>query len=477
MARVADCRVDMYEKLPVPFGLVRYGVAPDHPEVKNCEDKFTEVAQSDNFRFIGNVEVGRQLPIRTLRDAYDAVLFTYGAPHDRQSGIAGSHLPGVCSARSFVGWYNGHPEHRHLPVDLAGGQDAIVVGNGNVALDVARILLADVDELRKTDIAEHALEQLSRSTVRRVRVVGRRGLMQASFTIKEVRELLRLPQIDFQPVDPALFPSPDVMIQLSRAQKRLVDLLASSAHRGRGASSSSSARFKSLSLDFLLQPVAFKEDPRDPTHHLRRAQLQKMQLDPATAHLKTARCQPAQDAQGPQQITIPADLAFTSIGYKSAVLQPFDESDLSLPFDEAAGHFAHDGHGRIMSRDSSSASETSINDDSVMFQPLPGLYCAGWVKNGPQGVIASTMTDAFHTAEIIASDWHRLGASLGGGTAANLRRPGWDFVRSKINQLALRTTSWKDWERVDQIERQRGEQRGKPREKIASVAEMLALLN
>lgn len=204
LAKVDGAVVDMYEKLPVPFGLARFGVAPDHPEVKvrggwergkvlgaditnrmlpmdvqNCEEKFTEVAGSPRFNFIGNIELGVDLPLQALKPHYDAIVFAYGAAKDKVLGIPGEEaLHNVYSARAFVGWYNGLPEHRELAPDLTAGEDAVIIGQGNVALDVARILLTDVDALRKTDIAEHALEELARSRVKRVRVVGRRGPMQ-----------------------------------------------------------------------------------------------------------------------------------------------------------------------------------------------------------------------------------------------------------------------------------------------------------
>lgn len=173
-----DAIVDMYEQLPVPYGLVRYGVAPDHPEVKNCQDTFEEVAQSPRFNYIGNVRVGFDVDLVKMKPHYDAMLFSYGASEDRQLGIPGEDLPGVYSARSFVGWYNGLPQFRDLRPNLHAGEQAVVIGQGNVALDVARILLSPVDALRGTDIADQAIQALSESRVRSVRVVGRRGPIQ-----------------------------------------------------------------------------------------------------------------------------------------------------------------------------------------------------------------------------------------------------------------------------------------------------------
>jgi adrenodoxin-NADP+ reductase len=179
MKHLPDAVVDMYEKLPVPYGLVRFGVAPDHPEVKNCQDTFEQVAASERFTYVGNVEVGKTLALVDMKPHYDAIMFAYGASEDRKLGIPGEDTySGVYSAREFVGWYNGHPDFSHLNPTLDMGEHAVVVGQGNVALDVARILVKPLDQLRTTDIAEHALAALSRSKIKRVEIVGRRGPLQ-----------------------------------------------------------------------------------------------------------------------------------------------------------------------------------------------------------------------------------------------------------------------------------------------------------
>ena len=180
LQKVPDAVIDMYEQLPVPYGLVRFGVAPDHPEVKNCQDTFEEVAQSPRFNYIGNIRVGHDIELAKLKPHYDAMLFSYGADEDRRLGIPGEDLEGVLSARAFVGWYNGLPQFQGLKPDLLSGEHAVIVGQGNVALDVARILLAPLDHLRKTDITEQAIQALSESKVKHVRVVGRRGPLQVS---------------------------------------------------------------------------------------------------------------------------------------------------------------------------------------------------------------------------------------------------------------------------------------------------------
>lgn len=188
MTKIPGAKVDMYEALPVPFGLVRFGVAPDHPEVKNCQERFEEVASSPDFTFIGNVSVGSRsdhldgssISLASILRHYHAVVFAYGASKDRALGIPGEDLDGVYSARAFVGWYNGLPEYADLAPDLTQGDEAVIVGQGNVALDVARMLLEDVDVLRKSDIAAHAIETLAKSRIKRVHIVGRRGPMQVS---------------------------------------------------------------------------------------------------------------------------------------------------------------------------------------------------------------------------------------------------------------------------------------------------------
>ncbi|EAQ87928.1 hypothetical protein CHGG_04547 [Chaetomium globosum CBS 148.51] len=267
MSKIQNAKVDMYEALPVPFGLVRFGVAPDHPEVKNCQEKFEEVASSPNFTFIGNVSVGTKsdhpdggtIPLASILRHYNAVVFSYGAAKDRTLGIPGEDLKGVYSAREFVGWYNGLPEHTDLAPDLTQGEEAVIIGQGNVALDVARMLLEDVNVLRKSDIAEHAIETLSKSKVKRVHIVGRRGPMQAAFTIKEIRELMRLPSVAFHPIDTSLIP-PDPK-SLPRAPRRLMDILL----KGSPTTPSSEAAQKSWSLDFLLSPTAFLPTTTTPT--------------------------------------------------------------------------------------------------------------------------------------------------------------------------------------------------------------------
>ncbi|KAJ5522755.1 hypothetical protein N7513_013328 [Penicillium frequentans] len=467
LSKHADLKVDMFEKLPVPFGLARYGVAPDHPEVKNCEDKFTEVATSSRFNFVGNIELGNDLPLAALKPHYDAILFAYGASQDKELGIPGENaLRSVYSARSFVGWYNGLPEHRDLNPDLSSGEDAVIVGQGNVALDVARILLSDVDTLRTTDIADHALEVLSRSRIRRVRVVGRRGPLQASFTIKEVRELLQLPSVSFEPIRDDVFPPEDVVNALPRAQKRLMQLLA------KGSANDPETATKKWSLDFLLSPECLDWSPVHP-YHLSHAKFSRNELDPSDPYTASSKVTPKYLSNGNlAQANLPASVFFRSVGYKSLPLPGLE--DLGIEFDNRRGVIPNDGLGRVTSP--SDSGEPRKLPDGSLISYLPGLYCAGWVKRGPTGVIASTMTDAFTTVDTILHDLASHEGSLlhNSGQSTGL---GWEGVTAEVQQRGLRATSWQDWQRIDSIERERGQQKGRPREKFTRVEEMLQVLD
>ncbi|RAO66834.1 uncharacterized protein BHQ10_002846 [Talaromyces amestolkiae] len=464
----------MYEQLPVPFGLVRYGVAPDHPEVKNCEEKFTEVATSSRFNFIGNIAVGSQLPFSTLKPHYDAILFAYGAAKDRELGIPGEDAKkNVLSARAFVGWYNGLPEYRDLAPDLTAGEHAVVVGQGNVALDVARILLSDVDALRKTDISEHALEELSRSKIKRVRVVGRRGPMQAAFTIKEIRELIQLPSVSFDTIPKDFLPPEDIVAALPRAQKRLIQLLA------KGSATDPSSASKSWSLDFLLSPHSLHWSPMFP-YRLSHAKFIRNEFSSPDPFAPDAKVQQHFLTSGnPAQVNIPCNVFFRSIGYKSLPLPGFE--GLGIEFDGRRGIIPNDGFGRVTST-TRAAEDTTTPLDQTHISHLPGLYCAGWVKRGPTGVIASTMMDAFGTADSIVADWEAskssseakisfLNSTSGGSTGL-----GWEGVRTEAMQRGLQPTSWEDWQRIDSVEKERGKAKGKPREKFGRVEEMLDVI-
>ncbi|KAF9881396.1 hypothetical protein CkaCkLH20_01546 [Colletotrichum karsti] len=460
MSQLPQTRVDMYESLPVPFGLVRFGVAPDHPEVKNCQDKFEEVASSPNFTFIGNVSIGDSglhpdsgtVPFDSLLRHYDAVLLAYGAAKDKTLGIPGElELRGIYSARSFVGWYNGLPEYAGLSPDLTKGDEAVIVGQGNVALDVARMLLEDVDVLRKTDITEAALAQLAASRVKGVHIVGRRGPMQAAFTIKEVRELMRISNAAFYPVDETLIP-PDLKT-LPRAAKRLMEVVA------KGSMARPNDVSRSWSLDFCLSPMEFlarKDSPSDVGNtRFERTELSS-KFDPGAQARLTG-----------DTTTMASHLVFRSIGYKSVALPGF--SAAGLAFDDRRGIVVHDGRGRVFRNSQAEAMESP---GSGIF---PGVYCAGWVKRGPTGVIASTMQDAFETGDSIVQDWLSGLQFLSGSETTPAA--GWDGVKTDIGHNALKRVSWDDWHKIDSAEKERGRAAGKLREKFTSTRAMLEVVS
>ncbi|KAH8161080.1 hypothetical protein CIB48_g7167 [Xylaria polymorpha] len=448
MSRIQHAKVDMFEALPVPFGLVRFGVAPDHPEVKNCQDKFEEVASSPGFTFIGNVAIGNQgdhfqgctIPLASLMRHYDAVVFAYGASKDKKLGIPNeSELRGIYSAREFVGWYNGLPDYADLAPDLTQGEEAVIIGQGNVALDVARMMLENLDVLRKSDITESAIETLSKSRIKRVHIVGRRGPMQAAFTIKEVRELMKLHSVHFHPVDMSLLP--DEISKLPRVQRRLMEVLV------KGSTSRAEHSDKSWSLDFCLSPTEFRgtADGRVQSTTFERTSLSSP-FDPTSSVQSLG-----------EKLQIPSSMVFRSIGYKSVALPGFTEE--GILFDDKKGVIQNDGFGRVL----------QATGNGVETTTLPGVYCAGWVKRGPTGVIASTMEDAFSTGDAITADWTAETPFLNLGESH-----GWEGLRTEVDKEKCRVIQWDDWKKIDRAERERGLLAAKEREKFTSTDEMLA---
>ncbi|OTB03308.1 hypothetical protein M426DRAFT_74073 [Hypoxylon sp. CI-4A] len=452
MTKVPKTKVDMFEALPVPYGLVRFGVAPDHPEVKNCIDKFEEVASSPDFTFIGNVSIGNTgahfdgctIPLASLMRHYDAVVFAYGASKDKKLGIPGeSELKGIYSAREFVGWYNGLPEYADLAPDLTQGDEAVIIGQGNVALDVARMLLENVDILRKSDITEAAIETLLKSRIKRVHIVGRRGPMQAAFTIKEVRELMKLHGVGFHDIDMSLIP--DEISKLPRARRRLMDIMV------KGSAARVDTAAKSWSLDFCLSPTEFIGRPDGNIE--------------STVFERTSLASPFDSSSSVvgtgEKLVIPSSIAFRSIGYKSVGLPGFDEAGIS--FNDRKGVIDNDGMGRV------SRIQSDKDDTQQQGSHLPGVYCAGWVKRGPTGVIASTMEDAFSTADAISSDWNFDAPFLKAETSS-----GWEALRAGVEHGKCRVIQWQDWMKIDKAERERGLLVGKEREKFTSTNEIVS---
>jgi len=408
-------QVDIYEKLPVPYGLVRFGVAPDHPEVKNCISTFNKTVTNPSVTYCGNVGLGRDVSLSSLRANYNSVLLTYGADEDRTLGIPGENLENVMAAKDVVSLYNGVPGYQDLKVNLD-TDTVVVVGIGNVALDVVRMLLTPVDQLRKTDVTEVWLEQLVKSKVERVVVVGRRGPLQVSFTIKELRELLKLDDVRTNVRKEDLVGVREALASVARPRKRLTELILKA---GEGQSSKGES-CKEWELKLFRSPLEFRSDGAG------------SKVSSVLLGVNRPVGEQVEDT-GKREI-LNTGLVLRSIGYKSVSAEP------SLPFDSKRG-VVPNMEGRVTGEE--------------------GLYVAGWLATGPRGVIIDTMNTAFRVASIMAEDLKSKPLSEVNG------REGM--------QLPGNIVSWEDWERIEIEENNRGEVLGKPREKIWTVEEMLAV--
>jgi ferredoxin--NADP+ reductase len=422
-----DVRVDMLERLPAPFGLVRFGVAPDHPKLKEAIAVYDRIARSPEFRFYGNVTVGRDIAVDALLEAYHAVIFASGAESDRRLGVPGEDLPGSYTATEFVGWYNGHPDYRDRTFDL-NQEVAVIVGQGNVAADVCRILAKTMDELRHTDIAEHALDALAASRVREIYVVGRRGPAQAKFTAKELRELGDLDDADVI-VDPAeLALNPESLAEFEdrkgAAAKKNVAILSDFAARpDRG-------RRRHIIFRFLLSPVEIVG-----THRVEGVVFERNRLSGPPFE---------QSARGTgERLELPAGLVFRSIGYKGTAMP-------GVPFDARQGVFP--------------TREARVVDTAGT--AVPGLYACGWIKRGPTGIIGTNKPCSVATVAALLADL----------PADAPPKPGAEAIPALAGSDGRRVVSYDDWIAIDQAEIGRGVPKGKPREKFTSVEEMLDLL-
>ncbi|ORY96913.1 hypothetical protein BCR43DRAFT_524931 [Syncephalastrum racemosum] len=434
-----NAHIDMFDSLPVPHGLVRFGVAPDHPEVKNVMSTFDRVAEDDRFRFLGNVTVGGQpgsagsITVDELKQHYDALLFSYGASEDRRLGVVNEDAYGVDSARAFVAWYNGLPGFENLKLPLDDTDTAVVIGQGNVALDCARILLSPIDVLRKTDITEYALEALSKSRIRHVHVVGRRGPVQAAFTAKELREQMNLPNVafkaDYDWIKAEIAASKDFVTK-SRPLKRLMGILE------KGSPLQDAER--TWTLEFLRSPHAIRTTD---DHRVRGIEYEINRLEGPPEQRR---------AVGTGEYTSQeCGLVLRSIGYKSVPME-------GVPFDARQGRVPNT-YGKIVDNG----------------QEVPGMYTAGWLKRGPTGVIVSTMSDAYETADTLAQDVRDGKAMLpqkGDKTGAT-------GLSDLFKARNIRPVSYLDWKKIEAAEFAAGEALGKPREKLFRVQDMLAILD
>ena len=422
-----NVRVDLIDRLPTPYGLVRAGVAPDHQKLKAAIRVYEKIAQRAGFAFIGNVNVGRDVSIEELGRFYDATVLSYGAETDKRLGLPGEDLPGSHTATEFVGWYNAHPDYRNRAFDFS-CEVAVVIGQGNVAMDVSRILAKTADELKATDIAAYALDALSRSRIREIHLVGRRGPAQAKFTPPEIREIGELADCDpiVQAEDLVLNAASEAELGDPKNRHALDNVTILREFAARGAPTKSKRYF-----------VRNFESPKEivGSGRVERIVLEKTSLS-GEAFRQSAR------GTG-ERVEIACGLVLRSIGYNGIAMS-------GVPFDERAGVIPG-AAGRVVANGA----------------PVVGLYSAGWIKRGPTGVIGTNKPDGYETAESLLADVPGLRPCPVPDTQALL-----DLLRTR----GVRVVSFDDFRKLDAAEVARGKAAGKPREKIATVAEMLALL-
>ena len=415
--------VDLFDRLPTPFGLVRGGVAPDHPKIKSVTKAWEKTAQNPGFTFWGNVEIGRDVKLAELKRFYDAVIFTSGAETDRRMDIPGEDLEGSHAATEFVGWYNGHPDYAHRKFALD-SEAAVIIGQGNVAMDVSRLLAKTADELKSTDVATHALAAFADSRVKDIYIVGRRGPAQAKFTSPELRELGELAVADavVLPNDLALSSADEGEVAADNVVAKNLDLLRELAER------TSHGKQRRVHLCFKLSPVRIEgKDGR-----VCSIVLEKTKLEGEAG---------AQRAVGTgETVEIPCGLVFRSVGYKGKAID-------GVAFDAKSGTIPN-VNGRV----------------TVDGKSLPGLYVAGWIKRGPSGVIGTNKPCAVESVEKLLEDR----ASL--PRAPSREASG---LKALLADRKVEPVSFADWQRIDAVEQERGKALGKPREKLTRWEELL----
>ncbi|WFL76821.1 FAD-dependent oxidoreductase [Altererythrobacter arenosus] len=409
-----DARVDVFDMLPVPYGLIRTGVAPDHQSIKGVSRRYEKVALSDNVRFVGNVKVGEDVTIPELLELYDAVVLATGAPHDRSLGLDGEDCGNIFGSAAFVGWYNGHPQFADLDPDLAGGH-AVVIGMGNVALDVARILSKTEAEFEGADIVAHALDALKGSKIKKITVLGRRGPHQIMMTPKELGELAELQRASPR-VDKADLPDEAEDALLEPGLRKSVTHLRSFAAIPEAIHADKPIE---VEFDFFANPVAFEGDDGG----VRKVKVESTEVSAGRA------------TGSGEFYDVPADLVVTCIGYRTSPIP-------DVPFDERAGRFAND-EGRI----------------------LPGIYCVGWARRGPSGTIGTNRPDGYGVVEKIGEDMD----SGVLGRAAKRGREGFDALAA---ERGLDVVTFRDWKKIEEAEEQAARE-GAPREKFVDIEAMI----
>lgn len=427
--------VDVFDRLPVPFGLVRFGVAPDHEKIKNVTRVYEKTASHSNFRFYGNIDIGTDLTLSDLRRHYHQICYCTGAQTDRRMGIPGEDLQRSHPATEFVAWYNGHPDYRDLEFDLS-VESVAVVGVGNVAVDVARILCRTREELATTDIADHALDVLCHSNIRQVYILGRRGPAQAAFTNPEVRELGELAGADIRvvPEEVRLDPLSLEFVEESNDKnlRKKVEILQSYIDRP------PTGKPRTLTLRFLVSPVELYDDGSGGVKGMKLVHNQLYSSDDGSLRPRhTDRF---------EQLDV--DMVFRSVGYRGVPLA-------GLPFDESSGVVPNEA-GRVV--------------DPGTGAPVVGLYVAGWIKRGPSGIIGTNKPDAGETVECMMAD-------AGAGVVLNPSNTDADSVEAYVQRIQPDFVSWEGWARIRAAEEAKGKSANRPRVKLTTREEILAALH
>jgi ferredoxin/flavodoxin---NADP+ reductase len=423
----AGFEVDLFDALPTPFGLVRAGVAPDHPKIKSVTRVYAKTATNPAFRFFGNVSLGTDVTREDLLTRYHAVVYAIGTAVDNRLGIPGEDRPGSHPATSFVAWYNGHPEFADQQFDLNGGR-AVVIGNGNVAIDVARMLVLDPGELQPTDTADHAIDAFGMAGVSEVVLLGRRGPAQAAFTNPELRELGELERADVI-VDPAQLEDVSVPEDGDATKRRNVEILRDYSTRVPAGKS------HRLELRFLRSPLEILGEGEDGPVTGVRVGINRLSEDGSRAV-----------ATGEEEV-IECGLVLRSIGYRGTPVA-------GIPFDSDRGLIRNEG-GRVLSE--------------VDGSPCPGEYVVGWIKRGPSGVIGTNKKDATDTVARIAED--EAAGRLGVPDPALATA---DAVARWMDAVAPQHVTWQGWEAIDMHESSLGESMGRPRVKLVRLDELVA---
>lgn len=426
-------QIDMYDRLPTPYGLVRGGVAPDHPKIKSVTKVYDRIASSPNFRFFGNVEFGRDITHADIADHYHAVIYAVGAQTDRRLNIPGEDLPGSHPATEFVAWYNAHPDFRNCRFDLT-QESVAVIGVGNVAMDVVRILGRTYNELVQTDIADYALEELANSSVRTIYILGRRGPAQSAFTNPEIKELGEMEGCDII-VDPGevqldAFSQAFIDSGEDKSARRNVEIMAEYAQRP------PEGKPKKIIMRFLVSPVEIIGTDR--VEAIKVVKNELYQAEDGTLRPRATD----------QYETIPVGLVFRSVGYHGVALP-------DVPFYEKWGIIPND-KGRVL---------TAQKDG----EQVVGDYVVGWIKRGPSGIIGTNKPDAVETVISLLED-------VKAGKVFTPSKPDGAAILSLLRERQPDYVTYEDWLLLDQIEQERGKAAGRPRLKFSSVEEMLNAL-